>query len=181
MDYKYIEQLLERYWQCETSLEEEEMLRLFFRQEEIPGKLLPYRDLFRYESEAGKTGLGPDFDRRITALTEKTEAVKARRLPIRSRLRPLWSSAAVIAMLLIAGHAIQQVLRADKSDYNYENYRDTYTDPHAAYGEVSDALMAVSARLNKYQEQITRDSLKMAGAARQEATAAGRNEEGQQP
>ena len=23
MDYKYIEQLLERYWQCETSLEEE--------------------------------------------------------------------------------------------------------------------------------------------------------------
>ena len=36
MDYKYIEQLLERYWKCETSLEEEQILRTFFRQEEIP-------------------------------------------------------------------------------------------------------------------------------------------------
>ena len=30
MDYKYIEQLLERYWNCETSLEEEQILRSFF-------------------------------------------------------------------------------------------------------------------------------------------------------
>ena len=29
MDYKYIKQLLERYWVCETSLEEEEILRTF--------------------------------------------------------------------------------------------------------------------------------------------------------
>ena len=27
MDYKYIKQLLERYWNCETSLEEEDILR----------------------------------------------------------------------------------------------------------------------------------------------------------
>ena len=32
MDYKYIEQLLERYWKCETTLEEEEILRMFFSQ-----------------------------------------------------------------------------------------------------------------------------------------------------
>ena len=30
MDYKYINQLLDRYWKCETSLEEEEILRAFF-------------------------------------------------------------------------------------------------------------------------------------------------------
>ena len=30
MDYKYINQLLDRYWKCETSLEEEEILRTFF-------------------------------------------------------------------------------------------------------------------------------------------------------
>ena len=40
MDYKYIEQLLERYWQCETSLEEEQILQAFFRQEDIPVHLL---------------------------------------------------------------------------------------------------------------------------------------------
>ena len=30
MDYKYIEQLLERYWEAETSLQEETILRTFF-------------------------------------------------------------------------------------------------------------------------------------------------------
>ena len=48
MDYKYIEQLLERYWRCETSLQEEEILCAFFSQEDIPAALLPYRDLFTY-------------------------------------------------------------------------------------------------------------------------------------
>ena len=35
MDFKYIEQLLERYWQCETSLEEEAQLRTFFTEEAV--------------------------------------------------------------------------------------------------------------------------------------------------
>ena len=49
MDYKYIEQLLERYWQCETSLEEESELRAFCSKGEIPAHLLQYRDLFVYQ------------------------------------------------------------------------------------------------------------------------------------
>lgn len=36
MDYKYINQLLERYWRCETSLEEEDILRSFFSQKDVP-------------------------------------------------------------------------------------------------------------------------------------------------
>ena len=36
MDYKYIEQLMERYWNAETSLEEESILRSFFSQENNP-------------------------------------------------------------------------------------------------------------------------------------------------
>ena len=34
MDYKDIEQLLERYWQCETSVEEEATLRDFENENE---------------------------------------------------------------------------------------------------------------------------------------------------
>ena len=36
MDYKYIEQLLENYWNCETSTEEEQILRSFFSQKDVP-------------------------------------------------------------------------------------------------------------------------------------------------
>ena len=39
MDYKYIEQLLERYFAAETSLEEEHILRAFFSQKET----IPFR------------------------------------------------------------------------------------------------------------------------------------------
>ena len=46
MDYKYIEQLLERYWACETTLEEEQILRAFFLQENLPSHLSAYRDIF---------------------------------------------------------------------------------------------------------------------------------------
>ena len=49
MDYKYISQLLDRYWQGETTLEEEQILRSFFSQLCIPEELQKYRSLFIYE------------------------------------------------------------------------------------------------------------------------------------
>jgi hypothetical protein len=42
MDYKYINQLLERYWQCETTLQQEAMLRAFFSQDDVPAELQQY-------------------------------------------------------------------------------------------------------------------------------------------
>ena len=65
MDYKYIEQLLERYWECQTTLEEEAILHTFFAQSDIPASLLPYRDLFQAEAEMGKAHLDDDFARRV--------------------------------------------------------------------------------------------------------------------
>ena len=51
MDYRYIRQLLERYWKGETTLEEEQILRTFFIQKDIPEDMEVYRPLFAYESE----------------------------------------------------------------------------------------------------------------------------------
>ena len=66
MDYKYIEQLLQRYWLCETTAEEETILRTFFSQSHIPTELAGYRDLFVYEQAEAKTQtLGADFDERL--------------------------------------------------------------------------------------------------------------------
>lgn len=44
MDSEHIEQLLERYWKCETSLEEEAQLRAYFAEAgNIPAHLLRYK------------------------------------------------------------------------------------------------------------------------------------------
>ena len=99
MDYKYIEQLLERYWECETSLEEEQILRTFFRQEEIPAHLLPYKSLFAYEENAKHVALDDDFDQRILAKVEP-QKVKVRHMSLRRQFAPLYKAAAVIAVVL---------------------------------------------------------------------------------
>jgi len=108
MDYKYIEQLLERYWRCETSLQEEEILRMFFSQEDIPAALLPYRSLFVYEqNEKEMDVLGDDFDQRVLGLIQEDEPVKARVITMRHRLMPLFKAAAVVAIFLTLGNAMQ--------------------------------------------------------------------------
>ena len=71
MDSKYIEQLLERYWQCETSLEDEAELRAFFSGSDVPKHLLRYKDLFVYQQLQQEVHLGEDFDARVLAEVEE--------------------------------------------------------------------------------------------------------------
>ena len=67
MDSKYIEQLLERYWQCETSLEDEAELRAFFSGSDVPKHLLRYKDLFVYQQLQQEVHLCEDFDALVLA------------------------------------------------------------------------------------------------------------------
>lgn len=159
MDCKYVEQLLERYWQCETSLEEESELRLFFSSEEVPAHLLRYKDLFVYQQVQQEVGLSEDFDIRVLAQVE-IPVVKARRLTIVGRFMPLFKAAAVIAVMLSLGNVAQHTFFADEAlDYNYDAYTDTYDDPEVAYKQVSSALMMLSEGINKSQDQLIADSL----------------------
>ena len=111
MDYKYINQLLERYWNCETSLEEEGILRAFFSQKDIPAELRQYQPLFAYQQlEAKEKHLGADFDNRLLAMIEEDEPikVKARTITLTQRLKPLFKAAAVVAIFLTLGNAAQE-------------------------------------------------------------------------
>lgn len=109
MDYKYINQLLERYWNAETTLEEEEILRAFFSQVDIPAELEHYRPLFVYEQTQLKTDvLYEDFDERMLAMIEEpTTKVKARTITMKQRLMPLFKAAAIVAIILTLGNAMQ--------------------------------------------------------------------------
>ena len=98
MDYKYIEQLLERYWACETSPEEEQILRTFFRQKEVPAHLLPYKNLFAYEDAMQNVHLNGDFDERVLSLVERP-TVKIRHIQTRNRMMPLFKAAAMITIM----------------------------------------------------------------------------------
>ena len=109
MDYKYINQLLDRYWKGETSLEEEEILRAFFSQDELPAELKPYQALFSYEmGEAKQEALGDEY-------TKKPN--KAKVVSLTERLKPLFKAAAVVAIILTLGNAAQVPFQSNDIDY----------------------------------------------------------------
>lgn len=124
MDYKYIEQLLERYFQCETTLKEEDILRAFFAQEDVPVWLLKYQDLFN--SQQQEAPLGDDFDKRVLDMIDSESAtVKARTITLTQRLMPLFKAAAIVAIILTLGNAAQAPW-----DRGWDNPQEEYAKFH---------------------------------------------------
>ena len=169
MDYKYIEQLVERYWQCQTSVEEEAILKAFFSLPHVPEHLQAYKAWFNGEKLLQESKLGGDFDARLLARIENEDVVvKARRMTWPKRLMPLYKAAAALAIIFTLGNAAQTSFRHPSgagSDYNYESYKDSYDDPAMAYDQVSDALQMVSQSLSEAARQ---DSLLQSSAASDE-------------
>lgn len=130
MDYKYINQLLDRYWQGETSLEEEQILRAFFSQICVPEELAKYRPLFVYEQTEPKVDrLGEDFDERMMSMIGDTHDVEARRIKISQRFAPLFKAAAMVAIVLTLSQAAQISFQSSESGVAQGAYT-----PHASSG-----------------------------------------------
>lgn len=161
MDYKYIEQLLDRYFQGETSLQEEQILKAFYAQgvEEMPEELHRYASLFAVMNQ--REQLGSDFDERMLQLIDGQESqqeartvelnkpVKARTISLTERLRPLFGAAAVVAILLTLGNAINASFKQDDTWVDADEYAnrgavqvDT-NEPAVAYEGISDSLTIV--------------------------------------
>lgn len=118
MDYKYIHQLLDRYFAAETTAAEEAILRTFFSQDDVPAEFLPYRDLFAYEASCASETLGSNFDSKMLALVgatgdEAPRHVQSRRFTLSRRLRPLYNAAASVAIVLLLGTAAQHAFRPE--------------------------------------------------------------------
>lgn len=176
MDYKYIEQLLERYWQCDTTTAEEDILKAFFSQEDVPAQLEKYRPLFAYgRMAAGECPLGDGFDARVLALTAgEPKRVKARRVSLWGGFAPLFKAAAVVAVVITLGNAAQFSMERDDSgteDINYAAYKDTYDDPAVAYDKVENALELVSEGISKAENPDTAAAAAKASAGATAASA----------
>lgn len=150
MDYKYIEQLLARYWECETTPQEESILKAFFSQENVPADLVRYKDLFVYEQKQTNIHLDERFDEKVLAAIEakdkdedagmKMKVVNVEHITLARRLRPLYRAVASVAIITLLGTATQHwFTKEDNSangvgwDYNQSAYKDSYQDPQRAY------------------------------------------------
>lgn len=147
MDYKYINQLLDRYWKCETTLEEERILRTFFSQDSLPEELCKYREIFLYEqTEPQNDTLGSEFDERVLSIIGEPERkqVVAVSLTLTQRLMPLFKAAAVVAIILTLGNAAQV-------PFQDQGYSGTVNSTHPIEG-VSVAMGGDSTRIDTLQQ-----------------------------
>lgn len=150
MDYKYIEQLLERYWEGETTLQEEAILRTFFNQEDVPTGLMKYKSFF--ECGLQEETLGDDFDARILSSIGQEES-KVKMISL-SRLKPLFKAAAVVAILLTIGNAAQAPWNYgwDNPQDEYAKYRQQQVDTVNILSPVQAENITDSAKTSKPEE-----------------------------
>jgi hypothetical protein len=145
MDSKQLEQLLEKYWNCDTSLEEEKQLRDLFRGE-VPENLKDTAELFRYfEAQQMKSVGGTDFD------TEVIKKMKQNQPRGRS-VKMIFNYARIAAGLIVVVTATYFVRQEVRKAYPPEIV-DTYSDPKLALEETKKALMMISKGFNKAQRE----------------------------
>jgi hypothetical protein len=175
MEQAEIRALLEKYWQAETSVEEERMLAEYFRGMEVapePGMaadLEPARGVFAWREEEAGLKPGLDFDSRMLRRIGVAEGGGSQGSGGRVVRGFSFRFAAAAAIILCLGIGLsipmispgpgEGVSRAPSEKIRIIE-KDTYTDPNQALAAVRQALLVASARINEgkhiTQQNITR-------------------------
>ena len=95
-----IKQLIDRYMNGQTTVDEEQLIARYFRSAtDVPDDLQPYRDMFSYFDEGMPVGEVPEFDGSVervdTGVDSDNRVVAPRRR--RFRIAAIWSGAAAVA------------------------------------------------------------------------------------
>lgn len=144
MDSKQIEQLLEKYWNCETSLEEEQQLREFFRGQ-VPDNLQDVAQVFQYFGSQQKREIDDaGFDAVVRKNIQRNRP-KGKMVNLSFALR----IAAGLVVVVAATYFVRQEIRKAYP----QDVADTYTDPQLALEETKKALMMLSKGFNKAQKE----------------------------
>lgn len=134
MDKLQIDQLLEKYWSGDSSIQEEQILKQYFTGRLVDRQHLVFKPLFAFY---------------------QLEKIKRLKKPIRLRQkkeRPRWilSAVRVAAAVLLAFAAIWFWFKPDLTTVKQEvALNDSYDDPEIAYQEVERALYYLSGHMNK--------------------------------
>lgn len=145
MDSKRIEELLNRYWSCETSLEEEKELQAYFRGSQVPEQWKETASLFRYFHEAKKKTLTDvSFDNSV--MSRVRIAPKSKTTPM---LYNTMRIAAGVAVLVVAFIFVRNEVRKSTP----AEHIDTYDDPRLAFEETKKALLLISKSFGTAEEQ----------------------------
>lgn len=146
MNTEEIKQLLEKYYNGESSIDEELILKDYFSREIVPDELELEKDIFIYYSETSAIHLPSEgFSARIINTIDNQEKNHAR-----FRRRRIYRTVTGIAagILILAGSYFFFTYRSEPAD--------TFSDPEIAYNEAMKILYEVSSQLNNGTRELER-------------------------
>lgn len=157
MDTDNIRQLLDRYYDGQTSEREEQVLKDYFLQDDVPPQWATDQRLFRQLYGADMPaidGLEQRLSRQIDSWNrvEKTASRRTRTIGLR------WMAGIAASLLLL--FAIGLLVDRQQKQAQYAVQQDTFDDPRDAYAETQKALMKFSESINKglnKVENVTQD------------------------
>jgi hypothetical protein len=151
MDSKQLEELLQRYWNCETSLEEEERLRDYFRTHDVPEHFKEATLLFSYFDRQRQQAVSTQFEETVV---KKIKSPVGKSVTFALRQTGVWQTslriAAGVAVLVAAVYFVGYEIRNKDNEVAME---DTFDSPEQALEETKKALLMISKGFGKAEQQ----------------------------
>jgi hypothetical protein len=151
MEQAEIRALLDKYWQAETSLEEERQLADYFRRPEIDPGLEPFRSLFEWRAEEAELMPGEDFDRRMLERIAPTPSLRIPSIGYAAAAAVLLC-VCISFFLMVSGPGTgpkPSVAVVPPPPAVRHEIKDTYDDPQQALAAVRHALLIASNGISK--------------------------------
>ena len=163
MDYKTIHQLLDKYWEGETSLNEEKVLKTYFNEEEVAADLQQFAPLFQYLDTVEMPALDDRFDQKlISKLEEKKIEVRSPRM-----IHWLMRAAAVLLLISTAFYLQKQTPIVGTDHKEAINWEEKETmSPEEAWAQTKAALELVSRKMKKGSKGVSKGMSKVGSATK---------------
>lgn len=142
MDCNHIKKLLEKYWEGESSIAEEQELKNYFNGDNIADELKEFQPLFAYLKKEKELTSKQDFSN-----LEKTSTGTEKALPFLFILKWMAAAASIIFLMTMGLNYYKNSTIETKEDPKL--IADTYKNPDQAYQEAKAALLLISKTLNK--------------------------------
>jgi hypothetical protein len=143
MDSKQVKELLQKYWDCQTSLEEEKLLRDYFCTHSVTDDLKDAGVLFQYFHEQQQKGImDVAFDSHL----------KKKLQPSGGKIRSLVLNSLKIAAGISVVVASVWLVRTQLNNTTTDELVDTYDDPKKAFEETKRALQLISKNFGKAEK-----------------------------
>lgn len=132
-----IRQLLDKYWNCETSPEEEQFLTSYFSGDSVPEEWKKYRTLFAWKKAQASVKAAPGLK------------AESGRQPVVAQFYSAVKTAAAVLLIMTAGIGFYTHYRQVRWMDSF--FSETYSDPADALRDTRNAIEKVSSVLNLMQ------------------------------